>query len=848
VGIIGLDAHAVPFTQIITDPKTEPPITDMKVVAAVPAFSSDIPFSADNIEKNKGRMREMGVELVDTIEAMLPKVDAVMLLSIDGRPHLKQAAPVLAAKKPLFIDKPVAVSLADIVRIFDLAKKTGTPCFSNSSLRYSPGIAGMRNDPAVGKVLGCDAYSSNAPLEPSHPDFFYYGIHGAELLFTIMGPGCKTVSRVKTPTTDLAAGVWEDGRLGTLRGIREGRTGFGATVFGDKGIAPAGKFEGYAPLLVEIAKFFRTGKPPFTPEQTLEIYAFMEGADESQRQGGVPVSLESVLDKARKAAEGQSSNYLKNPTLEVAEQAAPTLPEHWNRSDGPPADFSLDDKVVRQGKHSLRIGGDGFRLMVQEVSPIAKGKRLVLTGFAKTKGNCYANLWINCLEKEERTYVDAAGLQGDSDWTELKTHMVVPAGCTKLEAWLYYAGSEPASAAWFDDLRLREPLPGEELPRTFVATSMKGPGIASAEGCYEFQASEDVPSPKIAFPIPQMYAEQVPFFLEYDAQPADAITGAVLQPRKDAPPNWYAELQFKPMKQGDKIQFHWKAHVLVLAKDYAKLPKQANIPAIGELPEDVRPWLKATRSVQADDEGIRRKAKEIRDAKGDLIQTIRNAIAFSTETSRNPKSDPNRPGDCSAVTALRWGEICTGSANLAAALLRANGIPARLLANYPAWNQLFATHYYIEVYIPDYGWTRAESIMDRFPVETYRDVVVSVVYPQDEERSFDSPRWAAAGCPRLSLTEPVGEMELTYDCPWQGGDHVAAPVVEFRGTDEAFRNSFELTREVWTRFQETAIGGGTPPQRAVEFQKKACAAKDLAEFTEAMRRARDAYVSPPPRL
>ena len=150
VGMIGLDAHAVPFTKIITDAKTESPIKDLHVVAAVAAFSPDIPFSADNIEKNTQAMREMGVEIVESIEAMLPKVDAVMLLSIDGRPHLAQAAPVFAARKPVFIDKPVAASLADIVRIFALAQQTGTPCFSNSSLRYSPGIAGMREDPRVG--------------------------------------------------------------------------------------------------------------------------------------------------------------------------------------------------------------------------------------------------------------------------------------------------------------------------------------------------------------------------------------------------------------------------------------------------------------------------------------------------------------------------------------------------------------------------------------------------------------------------------------------------------------------------------------------------------------------------
>lgn len=303
VGIIGLDAHAVPWTEIIHRAKPAPPTSDLRIVAAVPAFSPDVPFSKDNIEKNTSRMRELGVEICDTIEQMLPKVDAVLILSIDGRPHLQQARAVFAARKPVFIDKPVAASLVEIVDIFREARKSGTPCFSNSSLRYSPGIVGMTNDARVGRVLGCDAYSNNKSILPGHPDLFYYGIHGCEILFTIMGPGCTTVSRVKTDTSDLVTGTWNDGRVGTFRGILQGQSGFGAMVFGEKGIAPAGKFEGYEPLLVEIEKFFKTGQPPMTVEHTLEIYAFMEAADESLRQGGRPVSVQSVLEKAQKEAD-----------------------------------------------------------------------------------------------------------------------------------------------------------------------------------------------------------------------------------------------------------------------------------------------------------------------------------------------------------------------------------------------------------------------------------------------------------------------------------------------------------------------------------------------------------------
>jgi predicted dehydrogenase len=118
VGIIGLDAHAVPWTQLIHGARAPLPISDLRVVAAVPTFSADIPFSRDNIEQNTTKMRDLGVEICDTIEAMLAKVDAVMLLSIDGRPHPQQARLVFTARKPLFIDKPVAASLVEVIGIF----------------------------------------------------------------------------------------------------------------------------------------------------------------------------------------------------------------------------------------------------------------------------------------------------------------------------------------------------------------------------------------------------------------------------------------------------------------------------------------------------------------------------------------------------------------------------------------------------------------------------------------------------------------------------------------------------------------------------------------------------------
>ncbi len=314
VGIIGLDtSHVIAFTRLLNDPKAKGDLAGVRVVAAYPGGSPDIPDSANRLEKFTKQLRdEFKVEIVGSIEELVKKVDAVLLESVDGRPHLKQVLPVLKAGKPVFIDKPVAGSLADAVLIYMLASKYRVPCFSASSLRFSPGIARMRKDPKVGDVLGCDAYGP-CSLEPHHPDLFWYGIHGVETLFTIMGTGCEKVARVQTKDCELVTGTWKDGRVGTFRGIRRGKSDYGALVFGTKGIAPSGGYGGYAPLVEEIARFFRTGRPPVSAEETLELFAFMEAADESKRRGGAPVTIQSVLERARAEAERRAAQIEKSP-------------------------------------------------------------------------------------------------------------------------------------------------------------------------------------------------------------------------------------------------------------------------------------------------------------------------------------------------------------------------------------------------------------------------------------------------------------------------------------------------------------------------------------------------------
>jgi WD40 repeat protein len=297
-GIIGLDtSHVTAFTKSLNAESPKAGLEGCRVVAAYPKGSPDIVSSTSRVPGYTAELQKFGVEIVDSIEELVKRVDVVFLETNDGRPHFEQLIPVLQAGKPCFIDKPIAASLADAIAIFEAAKRYKVPVFSSSSLRFGKNTQAARHG-AFGKIQRCET-SSPASLEKTHPDLFWYGIHGVESLFTVMGTGCISVQRGTTEDGKiLVTGQWSGDRVGIFR---EG-PGYSGKAVGDQGEGPVGSYDGYDPMLVEILKFFRSGQPPVSEAETLEIYAFMEAADESKRQNGAVVTLASVLEKARAEA------------------------------------------------------------------------------------------------------------------------------------------------------------------------------------------------------------------------------------------------------------------------------------------------------------------------------------------------------------------------------------------------------------------------------------------------------------------------------------------------------------------------------------------------------------------
>ena len=301
VGIIGCDtSHAIAFTKLMNADK-DPDCAGFRVTAAHKWGSPDIFSSTNRYPKYIAQLEGMGVKMMPTIADLLKEVDVVLLETCDGRPHYAQALEVFKSGKRVFIDKPVAASLVDAIRIAEAAKQYNAKWFCSSALRYVKNAQDARNG-KFGKIRGADCWTPNQ-FEATQSEFYWYAIHGAEPLFTIMGMGCVEVRCTGTDTEDVAVGTWADGRLGVMRAMSYSKKGaaHGGMIFPYGKPVDMGTYEGYKPLLVEILKFFKTGEVPVSPEETLEIYAFLEAATQSKQKGGAPVKIADVMAAAQAA-------------------------------------------------------------------------------------------------------------------------------------------------------------------------------------------------------------------------------------------------------------------------------------------------------------------------------------------------------------------------------------------------------------------------------------------------------------------------------------------------------------------------------------------------------------------
>lgn len=290
IGMIGLDtSHVSKFIKLLNDPEQSYHVAGGKVVVAFPGGSSDFALSYNRVEGFTAEVRdEYGVRIVDSPQAVAEEADAILLLSVDGRVHLEQFRAIAPYGKPVYIDKPFVVKLSEGQEIVRLAEQYNVPLMSSSVLRYSEVLREKLSDNRLGDIVGVDTFGPMA-MEPTQPGYFWYGIHAIELLFAAMGPGCIEVCARSTEQHECIVGLWQDGRLGTVRGNRTGNRNFGATLHRVKGsqfVDTRANPKSYSVSMLErVMKLFATGQLDFPIAETLHIVRFIEAANESRETG-----------------------------------------------------------------------------------------------------------------------------------------------------------------------------------------------------------------------------------------------------------------------------------------------------------------------------------------------------------------------------------------------------------------------------------------------------------------------------------------------------------------------------------------------------------------------------------
>ncbi|MBL7221303.1 MAG: Gfo/Idh/MocA family oxidoreductase [Phycisphaerae bacterium] len=391
VGLVGCDtSHATAFTGILNSH----PEWRVRVVAAFPEGSPDMPrASMGRLAKFTDSLTKSKVKIVASMDELLKIVDAVMIESVDGRPHLRQVRPVFKAGKLVFIDKPFTASLTDAREIVKLSKATGAAFFSSSCSRFQPEIARLRAKAGVGKVTRAQG-SGPLNFEPHHPDLFWYGIHGVEALYTMLGRGCASVTYKVEKDIEWTTGKWSDGRIGVFRGVKKGKYQPIAKVWGAGGQAESTGGFNYNGLCEEIARFFQTGKAPIDPLETLEIIEFMTAAQLSKDRGGIEVTLE----EARKSVGGSASIVAhRGASRDAPENTLAAFELAWRQgADAIEGDFYLtkDNRIVCIHDSTTKRTG-GANLVVAK-STLAELRKLDV---GKWRGAKWAGQRIPTLEE-----------------------------------------------------------------------------------------------------------------------------------------------------------------------------------------------------------------------------------------------------------------------------------------------------------------------------------------------------------------------------------------------------------------------------------------------------------------
>jgi virulence factor len=285
IGAIGIDTSHLPeFTRRIRE-MHDAGTTACLVTRSFDAGDHGWPVGED-VDNWRRATEELGVTAASSMDELLDDVDGVMVLAIDGHRHLELARPALERGLPTYIDKPLTCSSGEATGILRLARASGAPCYSASSLRFATELERIDLG-ELGDLVAIDAFGPGE-LNPSMEGLFHYGVHTLEMVDAIWGPGVARVRAIEDEQRHLVDLEYGDGRHAHLRLERAGAYDFGATIHGEKGVTQFCVDFGpvYTRLVQAMTQFFSGGGAPVELLDIVKTVAVMEAGNASCREGG----------------------------------------------------------------------------------------------------------------------------------------------------------------------------------------------------------------------------------------------------------------------------------------------------------------------------------------------------------------------------------------------------------------------------------------------------------------------------------------------------------------------------------------------------------------------------------
>ncbi len=367
------------------------------------------------------------------------------------------------------------------------------------------------------------------------------------------------------------------------------------------------------------------------------------------------------------------------------------------------------------------------------------------------------------------------------------------------------------------------------VPTTGVRGVAGAPGLAVAAYAARAQAARGAEVAAFRFPLPLAYRDQTPLTFRLQLEPAGVEASVAISAGPG--PNRVLELELRNVPQGTELSLRYESVVLVEPSPFDSVPVKADFPA--RWPEEASPWLAASWCCDSEDERIKAIGAELRSANADVRAVVRGVLQRSQEIFRRSNGHVR---NLTAVEALDRQGSCTSCANLVTALLRAAGVPARILSGYPLWSGPLQTHYIVEAFVPGYGWYPLESTLGREPWPNCQQINVSLVPIEHEAEALARQRACAAGAvPFMTLTEHATGSPIS----WQGTlkpacDHEGRFLCPLEADAAEWQAAREWARGRWQRWLESK-----PEIRAGKLEfgpaSEALAATTLADLRSTLR-------------